>query len=433
MDTKRYDDTCISLEKRIDKLFLISDEIKKNKGMCKKFALECYTVIPKFNNNIAMAYYTKEPSIAEYHTSLEEISKGIWALIVAAIAAALAMIYKFFNWLFDSSNSSSSSYSKPTAKSLTEIVDNTESIGNNINALNDEVKRHITISDPVNGTATTENFSHYKVSDIDDIVGRYIESKGSNSEIAKVLREEDPIFHDVMNQGEYTRKIKATSGFVVPLPKLIDGAVSKYTTLVKEVDGRLKKLHVEGIEHVELDFTHSRLPINSTGIDIGSVVTEIYVVRDKVLATKPLTNRISFVKLNELFLHSLKNIDIVGIIIKIEDTERHLEGLLGKLTKAGEDVSKMATATNAEDPTAIVYAKGLRDIFNIIRADVVDCFKFFKELLRYADTIHKVDATIRNVQRAALKIIEAELKKYGDLPKSVVEIYKHLDKEVIFR
>ena len=457
MEFKQYEDNAVSLEAQIDKLINVTNKINESKGMCKTTALEALETIPTFNNKTPLAYYTDKPSIAQYHASLEELSMGVWALIVAAAAALIAMIYKFIKWLFGKGDSGSGS-SQPTSsyfeesekehkeidasqqklsKEFEEIMRNVEKDGSNISYNSEDgvvIKGKNTFS-----RVSTEDMSdlHYRLKTIDELLGWYIDNAGSGSEIAHILREDDPLFYDVMHQREYTQTIKSTAHAIPVIPNAVSVSADKYVDMVKRVDNHIQRLRGAKSDNDPVEVNQHHILIDMFGdgkkLTIGDAVYEIVEIRNQVHENHNPNSKILFSKLNNLFLNALKNIDISNILKKIENTETHIDTLLTKITTANTGVEKLSRYHEMADPITIKYAGLLKESFRVTRIDIMDCFKFFKEIMTYAQLLQKMDIKLRNAQRAALRVIEAEVRKYGSVPSEIKEVHKQLDDLLIFK
>jgi len=99
--------TITALENRITDLFYLADDIERASGMNQTFAMEAEKLLDGFVTKTPIGYYSRDISATRYKVSLEEISKGIWALIAAAVAAVIVMIVKFVKWISNSTSGGS--------------------------------------------------------------------------------------------------------------------------------------------------------------------------------------------------------------------------------------------------------------------------------------------------------------------------------------
>jgi hypothetical protein len=88
----------LALEGRLQDLAYLEADIVKSQGMNRSFAMEAERLVPGFGG-VPLGYYTEQTTATRYRLSLEQISKGAWALIAAAVAAVIAGIVKLVSWL----------------------------------------------------------------------------------------------------------------------------------------------------------------------------------------------------------------------------------------------------------------------------------------------------------------------------------------------
>lgn len=91
-----------------DKMQKVMDNVRNLKGVNKTIALEAIRVYDDLN--IRVNKFTDEVSTVNYSVAMEEMSKGMMALIAAGIAAFIAMIWKIIGVLTDEPSVSTSGY-----------------------------------------------------------------------------------------------------------------------------------------------------------------------------------------------------------------------------------------------------------------------------------------------------------------------------------
>lgn len=88
-----------AFEHRIEDLERLAESIEQTGGMNQNFAMEAERILPGFLHEKApLGYYSKDTSATRLRVSMEEITKGMWALIAAGVAAALALVVKLISW-----------------------------------------------------------------------------------------------------------------------------------------------------------------------------------------------------------------------------------------------------------------------------------------------------------------------------------------------
>jgi hypothetical protein len=102
-----------------------------------------------------------------------------------------------------------------------------------------------------------------------------------------------------------------------------------------------------------------------------------------------------------------------------------MDSILAEISKANAEMAKLSTHV-VSDPIGVKYGHALRDAFKNVRLDILNCFKFFHELMQYAKLLHNMDTKLAVIQKAAIQIIESEIKKHnGVIPEEFKELKKN--------
>lgn len=428
MDIKFHEDKITALESRIECLFSLASTIESAGGMNKAFALEALDILPEFGNNLSIAYYTKDLTITQYHASLEELSGGVWALLIAAGAALIAMVYKFIDWLFPSKSSNTSTYTN-----LIKADERQKDASTLVSELNLALKN---ANRTQAGGVSTEDFSGIKFHSIDELLNNYIEREGKGTELDRMLRIEDPFFYDIINHKDYSKTIKSLGGALIHLPSDVIKSSDHYLNLVNTSVANIKSLRASDADEVPIDIFQFPVMLDMFGrgedITIGDGVAHINEIKN---ATKEIVlsgAKIQFTKLNSLVSTAINATDITKILKKVESMEEDLCRLRTTLWTANDKVEK-ASLGDSLDKLMRDYTHALKDAFKITRTDVIDCLRFFKEIIDYANLLLRISARVESVQKAAFRVIEDELKKnIGYVPDNVKEICKRFNKETSY-
>ena len=126
LDVSAEMQTIATLESRLDDLTYLAEDIRKSHGMSQSFAMEAQRLLPGFNANAPLGFYTKAPTATQLKVSLEEISNGIKALMVALAAAVLTMIWKFVAWLSGKKSDGKEGKASDTREALEKAEKKTE-------------------------------------------------------------------------------------------------------------------------------------------------------------------------------------------------------------------------------------------------------------------------------------------------------------------
>lgn len=434
-------DAHVALENRITNLLYLAESITKTSGMNQTFALEAMDLLPGFGGDTPIGYYSKDTSATRYKVSLEELNKGVWGLIVSACKALVDMIVKFIKWMFGSDGKD------------TKVADNmekvTHSLEENSKLIEDLAKLYAEKANEANLTddktkeenatkAATESlsiatedilrrFSHKLPRNIDELIKDFIEYEGKDSELAKVLRVEDPLLNDLLHSGEYAKAIKSVGRIISVIPAKAKESVAEYLKMTEEVRSNVSKIHEQSGEKVKKDPITVDMFGNGKTVTIGDGVKTINEARravmEKDLST---TSIIPFSKINEMVLNAIKKTDIESILRKVEAVEKELYSLREPLIKANDDIVKISDTLDLESP-AFMYAISLREAFMVTRTDVIDCLKFFREIMIYANTLLKIDSKLHAIQKTVITVVESAIKEnLGFLPPEFKELHKRI-------
>lgn len=91
-------DLIITTEAYVNRLIDFDYRMRAAKGISRGMALELKELLPDLQSFNPL-HYTQDTSGVKYEVSMEAISAQIWAMIVAAVAVGIAIIYKFISWL----------------------------------------------------------------------------------------------------------------------------------------------------------------------------------------------------------------------------------------------------------------------------------------------------------------------------------------------
>lgn len=191
-----------SFEHQLLDLSRVAEDIVNAGGMCQRFALEAEAIVPGYliTDRVPLGYYSKDISATRLKLALEEVSKGMWALIAAGIAAALALLIKLISWFRGRGGDDSEGGSGGSGG---DIVAKHESASETI----DQVKR------------VMEDAQHDKTSDGDtlDTVSKDMAIR-RDTKIYDFLRNQNELVSDLLNHGALARELeKACRGLDKPI------------------------------------------------------------------------------------------------------------------------------------------------------------------------------------------------------------------------
>lgn len=92
-------DLIVSTESYIARLVDFRRRVHQNKGMSRGMAHELLELVPSLESHTSPMHFTEDLSGIGVESSLEAIDVKLWAIIGAAIAFVVGLIYKFIKWL----------------------------------------------------------------------------------------------------------------------------------------------------------------------------------------------------------------------------------------------------------------------------------------------------------------------------------------------
>ncbi|MNU19704.1 hypothetical protein D3C71_79370 [compost metagenome] len=215
----------VTLEGHFQDLAYLQEDIARTHGMSQSFALEAERILPG-SMGVPVGYFTKDPSATRLKVSMESLSKGIWALIGAAIAAVLAAIVKFYFWFTGDPNSKEAKEAakdpeaasdKAAEKAAEKADENAVKAEANQEVMEESVERAgkvrqtfqagemypkgkpVDISKPLEAT-------------VDDLVNSLLVESDRFERTKRFLALDNAVFRDILTDGPYSRIFREVSG-----------------------------------------------------------------------------------------------------------------------------------------------------------------------------------------------------------------------------
>jgi len=167
---KYYDNKQVSLESKYEKLSRLQDRIQRLGKLDRYVSLEGIELLPNSRFN-------------SYKTALEDISGGMWAIIIAGAAALVAMLTKFISWIIgDGGGSGGGGGGSSSIATVAKISDNNQAHEKIIKQLDN-------------------------VMDFDKTIELYISGKigtgGKESNLASLVNNDNPLIQDILHGLRY--------------------------------------------------------------------------------------------------------------------------------------------------------------------------------------------------------------------------------------
>lgn len=299
--------------------------------------------------------YNAIGNIENYRVAMEEMSAGVWAMLIAIAAAIAVAIKKFITWAFDGSSSSGgggggghiglvSSKVEETAKVVKEQSSKVEELNDELHKANVE-----TAPDDKHPEATRK-----RINGIDDLADVYSKADAEHHQGFKFMKHPDPIAVDILENGPYSKAIQEL------INKMSGSGSDFYSQVAKTITDKLKtepeKINEEYLrefnDSVEKDNKISLLYLKADTVpDAASALKELHA---KVLASTP--NKTYTLSELHKKMEVLMEEDITQLTRVVGEIANHLK----TLQTASEDLSAQAAvlkhqtevASREQDPRA---------------------------------------------------------------------------------
>ena len=430
----RYNDLLFNKMKKV------MDNVRNMKGINKNIALEANRVYDDLN--VRVNRLTDEISTVGYSAAMEEMSKGMMALIAAGIAAFVAMIWKISGFLTGESSSggSTSGYggggsienkikvAEVTSEVIKEAVNSVPKISEQrtqvVNTITNEMKTNNEFANEMNTNDEVSNSN-----DVNKVI----------DDLRERIDSTEPLFDDstLLNVRYYLAFIDSSPGtllnesndfnkILVRLPTVINYIKDLYTKTISEIiKGNSNNFFTEQIkksEHIDF-FNMSDTPglsespaFDYVSRELNSLKSVINTNDESLINTLKqmggdgelsTTQKVS--ALFNLFMEKKifdKYAHYKIYILKMSERFTDLNNALDKLHNEFESMHK--TNNDVKEMTSI--GNMIRNFINKIRRTVIDITGTLSSLKRSLESIEYVITETLECNKKSKKIIENMVK-----------------------
>jgi hypothetical protein len=383
----------------LEDLGYLLDDILKAGGMSQSFAMEAQRLIPDFDHGSPIGFYTKEPTATRYTVSLEAITGGIWAAIVAASAALMYLLYRLIRWMLgkkadgatkDKGVAAMAQEIRKDAQELAEEcqtdASDAKDMGVDLKKAADaarevefQVRRGVTIAD---SKGATED-----VNSIDAIVDKLISDGSMGTAFRDLLRSGDAMMHDILDEGEYTQEVKrladASKSMLVQMDSRVKAILAIFKQSMKNQPDDEKQANF-AVANKQLASITGKITVSFDGGDLTlQEVNQRLVTKANSLKGKVVTKKLT---LEGILNQAARASDRNSAFIKLMDWVPKSVGQVELLTKTIEDL-EIFIGNAAADPTAVgmpaEHARPLRAALYAIHGDLIDLHVVYDQVNRY--------------------------------------------------
>lgn len=362
-----------ALEAQLQDLTYLRDDLVRARGMNQSFALEAQRLLPGFDGDAPLGFYTAETSATRYHVSLEEVSRGIWVAIAAIAAALVAALVKLIQWIGSRRSTSSGPDVAQQAKDNLAKLDETHQ-------RTEEIKQAIS-----SGHTTTLNKDGEpeKLITMTSLIEDTWTDQTRYEKALKFLRLEDPILRDIVLGGSYSQTAhELMHGF---------GAVAAtLETKIRELDkiakidrnsfresDRLANAHV-----LEIIGRPVQLRLHGRECSLIEAADRLAATRVAIKDSAQHQQELTFDHMVQAVVGAYRTADlakffqeqayIAGVFARMKDTLEHVKNTVGDLSKDGQ------VSHNTEGMGGLI-----REVLMAVSKDVSGYDRLYSELKGY--------------------------------------------------
>jgi hypothetical protein len=388
------------LESRLVDLHYLADDIANTKGIDQGMAMEAERILPNVLGR-PVGFYTKAPSATNLKISMEEIQKGIWALIAAAAIAVIAVIVKIIMWVRGRSGgggagatAGSGGGGKDGTTTKKDISDATDKIDSDIQKSKEAADALEEVGDTVDklgdfarGAGITINDRNGKpvtYSSMDKIIEVFLTDDAKYEHAKKFLESRNPLFHDIIKSGPYTNMILDAGACMRALNSAIIDKISEVDVILKGDMGSGSKSD-EMKHNTALDNDRLSKPIEikfkGSMVTAEEIASKLSAERHRVLDVE-VYERISFDKLFDKMAGAYKSKKMVSIMKDMKEIVQVMSDLEGKLVQMKDLAGNLSNDGHPGANTTGVAVR-LRSAIMVLGKDVIGLGMLVQQLKYY--------------------------------------------------
>jgi hypothetical protein len=444
----------VTLENRIIDLQDLADEIRDVDGMTQDFAMEALRILPDVLS-ASPKHFSKAPSMTRLKISMEEIEKGVWALIAAAVVAVIAIVYKIFKWLSGDKSSDGASgggsggagaaATKAEGK-LDENIRTAEATSKAVEGAAEAVHegtQHLH-SNPVSltgaavkgnkpGASGAGDDKPYTYNDFDQLIAKFLTDGNKFDHAKKFLESDDPIFHDIISAGEYSKMAADAGDALLSLQDVLDTKVKLLEEILRE-DIHSNEMVDEWKHNKALDNPALMEPIElkfrGNKVSMEEISRQLRTMKEKIQSKKA-HERINFDKLFQRMHEVYKKPVNMNIFTSLKGSIRVVAKMEEKMASMQKLTDNLAHDGNAGSASAGGVAVRIRQVILTLGKDTYAYAILAHELKFYAmHSEYLAKEALGFGTEVVRKIVHAMRMDGQEVPKEWDKLLKDLDKQL---
>lgn len=421
----------VAYEDQIHDLSALADDIEKLGGINQDFVLEAERLVPGIlvSDKVPLGFYSVSTSATRYKVSLEEVSKGIWALIAAGVAAALAVVYKLYKWFTGDSSDGDGGSGGGGGSSSAETAVNTHEAASDVA---NEVKRIM------------ESDGRVKTSDGDSLqnVARDLQVR-RDTKIYSFLHEQNEALSELLGDKGLHHVLENLCGQMPSLMATFAGKKDLITKMITEDQRGMilaqKDMHSKGTElYTPMDKRIAMQPIMLKPLsqDIKGSLHEITKQVKDDFDTKFAQPH----KIGDNYDTVLRNLAKAMTGRGIIETLKKREEWTAQIEKFQEDMefynANYVTKPDngADQPLSVELAEDIRNAITAVLRDITDISRLHQLILKASKMLSNVCVEAIGATESLISELKSRAKNGNyDIPEEVTALeakLKEMRKEV---
>lgn len=378
-------DMVVAIESQLTDLAYLLKDVSQSKGMNKSLALEAEKLMPGFGNGVPVGYYTDGLSATRYQASLEELSKGIWALIGAAIAATLAVIIKIYSYFSGKKKGEEGDASSAVDGINAQMRQAAADIG----AL-DETASIVQDADRLlahaNIVLKNEHGHEYNCDSFQAIINNVFSDEERYGRAKKFLNTRDPILHDIINNGTYSKvsteignKLSLANAAIIAKMDLIDQAI-RSDLGSSSASSEMKNTRILTQAEKPLEFV-----VDGRTMSLRETADYLKTIRAELME-KQVSNPITFDRLFTTMAHAYQSRSVDRLLHQLSTSVAAASQMQSRLEKM-QSISRTLATDGTPGAATQGVGEHLRQVLFTTARDVAGLGMLASEITYYASNL----------------------------------------------
>lgn len=427
----------MALEGRLQDLVYLHQDMQRVGGMSKGFALEAQKLLPGFGG-IPIGYYSNAPTLTRYQVSLEGLSKGMWALIVAAIAALTALVAKVLGWFGGASSTQSKDKSpheleRAAKEKISQKVDDTKDMQSALRSATSVVNEANHVLARMDLELVNDAGEKKRCRNFEEAIDHLLIDQERYGRTLEILRNPKPLWADILFQGAYTRQIWSLKDTVRPLSQLFRSRVEVLRDVMKRDLNGGGETSAQVTNHAALKTLLSqstKVPWKHNHATLMEVGNDLSVAELQASSDQSHADSITFDRLFYQVQEAYQMLDVGHFMQQINDLvpvigSMHAE--LEKLSSAARDLSSDGT------PGAVSQDIGplLRQAIQVTSEELTSYARIVYRYQSYLSTLEHLARQAAAVGKEVVRKITVSMGKDGEeIPEAWQEIAGRVNTEL---